>query len=205
MAYLGRSFFERAPDEVAHDLIGAHMVVRDDDALTTVRIVETEAYGGDDDPASHAYRGRSARNAAMFGPPGHLYVYLIYGVHWCMNVVTQEEGVASAVLLRGADLIDGACAHSPPHPPASLRGPGRLSKYLGVSGDDDGLDCCAPRARVRFSAPPTRDHDVRTSPRIGISRARERVSRYYLESGGGRARARSLPARGDEGGSRGVG
>lgn len=178
---LARSFFERPPDEVARDLIGAHMSVRHGDQLTTVRIVETEAYGGEDDPASHAYRGRTARNAAMFGPAGHLYVYLIYGMHWCMNVVTREEGVASAVLLRGVDLIDVDPADSLSRRSVSLRGPGRLCKYLGVSGDDDGLDCCATRARVRFSAPDARDVDVRTSPRIGISRARERVSRYYLD------------------------
>ena len=180
MGDLARRFFERPPDEVARDLIGAHMSVRHGEHLTTVRIVETEAYGGEDDPASHAHRGRTARNAAMFGPAGHLYVYLIYGVHWCMNVVTQEEGVASAVLLRGADLIDDDFADALSPPSASLRGPGRLCKYVGVNGGDDGLDCCALLARVRFSAPDVRDHDVRTSPRIGISRARERMSRYYL-------------------------
>ena len=196
--HLARSFFERPPDEVAHDLIGAHMVVRHGDHLTTVRIVETEAYGGEDDPASHAYRGRTARNAAMFGPPGHLYVYRIYGLHWCMNVVTQAEEVASAVLLRGAELVDVGSADTLRHRPESLRGPGRLSKYLDVSGDDDGLDSCSTLSRVRFLASDSRDRDVRTSPRIGISRARERVSRYYLEGSPGLSHARALPSRGDE-------
>ena len=194
MVSLARAFFERPPDEVARDLIGAHMLVRHADQLTTVRIVETEAYGGEDDPASHARRGPTARNAAMFGPAGHLYVYLIYGMHWCMNVVTQESGVASAVLLRGAEpvgppgVVDRAATGADVSPRA-LRGPGNLTKALGVTGADDGRDCCAPLARISFLASGAVALDAtRRSRRVGISRARERLSRYYLDGSTGVSR-----------------
>jgi len=104
-APLDRRFFERAPDAVAYDLVGSWLVLHDDDVERRALIVETEAYGGSDDPASHAFRGPTKRSAIMFGPAGFLYVYLIYGVHWCMNVVTGPEGTATAVLLRGAELL----------------------------------------------------------------------------------------------------
>ena len=182
-----RPFFERHPDEVAYDLIGALMTVRHDEGSIRVRIVETEAYGGEDDPASHAYRGRTARNGAMFGPPGHLYVYRIYGLHWCMNVVTRGPHQASAVLLRGAELLDDHEGHvAPPSAPA-LGGPGRLTRFLDVTGEDDGTDCCAADARVAFEAS-RRVGAVRRSPRVGISRARERLSRYYLDGSPGVSR-----------------
>lgn len=194
MGDLARGFFERPPDEVARDLIGAHMSVHHADHLSTVRIVETEAYGGEDDPASHAYRGRTARNAAMFGPAGHLYVYLIYGMHWCMNVVTQESGFASAVLLRGAepviplDVVDQPTTGSDVAPRV-LKGPGNLTKALGVTGDDDGRDCCHPLARISFQESGAVAPDAtRRSQRIGISRARERPSRYYLDGSAGVSR-----------------
>src|SRR5271154_5171866 len=104
-APLGREFFERGPDDVARALIGSLLVVRDSAREQVAMIVETEAYGGRSDPASHAFRGPTKRSAIMFGPAGYLYVYLIYGVHWCMNIVTQPAGTASAVLLRGAEMV----------------------------------------------------------------------------------------------------
>lgn len=183
MERLERSFFERAPDDVARELIGAQMTVRHRGTVMVVRIVETEAYGGDDDAASHAYRGRTTRNRAMFGPAGHLYVYRSYGVHWCMNVVTQGRDVASAVLLRAAEvLVDVNGVATIAELPRYLKGPGNLTKALGVNGADDGRNCCEPRARITFdSVNAARDADLERSPRIGISRARERLSRYYLE------------------------
>ncbi len=190
MENVARSFFERSPDEVAHDLVGVHMVVRDGEALTTVRIVETEAYGGEDDPASHASRGRTARNAAMFGPAGHLYVYRIYGVHWCMNVVTQGSDVPGAVLLRGAEVVATLGATAVLEPGRALKGPGNLTKALDVTGEDDGRDCCAPAPRIAFHSPaPVEDRVTRRSPRIGITKATERLSRYYLEGSAGVSRA----------------
>ena len=102
-ARLTREFFDRSPDEVAYDLVGSVLLLRDRDQELRALVVETEAYGGLDDPASHAYRGPTRRCEVMFGPPGMLYVYRIYGLHWCMNVVTEDTGTASAVLLRAAE------------------------------------------------------------------------------------------------------
>ena len=145
---------------------------------TRVLIVETEAYGGSDDPASHAFRGPTKRNEIMFGPAGYLYVYLIYGMHWCMNIVTGLRGDASAVLLRAGELYPTA-----PHgDPVALRGPGNLTRGLGITGQDNGLDCCGGEGRYltihrdRQTSWPTR-----TSRRIGITREVDRPSRYSLE------------------------
>ena len=171
---LGRSFFERDPDEVARELVGCLMVVRSAATTLTLRVTETEAYGGGDDPESHAFRGPTPRNSSMFGPPGHLYVYRSYGVHWCMNVVTGTVGQASAVLLRAAEVVgDGEGT--------ALRGPGLVTRFLGVTGEDDAMDCCRAASRVSFHrAACTAIAEVARSPRIGISQARERPSRYYL-------------------------
>jgi DNA-3-methyladenine glycosylase len=146
---LGREFFEHAPDDVARALIGSLLVVRDGEREHVAKIVETEAYGGRNDPASHAFRGPTKRSAIMFGPAGYLYVYLIYGVHWCMNVVTQASDEPSAVLLRGAQLL--SVDESGDERGTPLRGPGNLTKGLGITGNDNGLDCCADNAgRISF-------------------------------------------------------
>jgi DNA-3-methyladenine glycosylase len=176
---LSREFFEHPPDDVARALVGSLLVVRDDVRELVAMIVETEAYGGRNDPASHAYRGPTKRSAIMFGPAGYLYVYLIYGVHWCMNVVTQERDEPSAVLLRGAELLsnEGDSLGTP------LRGPGNLTKGLGITGSDNGLDCCAGNAqRIAFhrSLDDLSALQVDTSVRIGLSVERDRPSRYFL-------------------------
>jgi DNA-3-methyladenine glycosylase len=180
-----RSFFERPVDDVAHDLVGTTLVLYDADLVLRARVVETEAYGGSDDPASHAFRGPTQRCAVMFGPAGFLYVYRIYGMHWCMNVVTGEAGEASAVLLRAAELrsrpVDGAESQAES---TLLRGPGNLTRGLGVTGADNGLDCChSTSSRIAFCATTegTGARRVGRSPRIGISKERERPSRYFLE------------------------
>ena len=138
-----RKFFERQPDQVASELIGSLMIVRTSDVHSIVRLVETEAYGGDDDEASHAFRGVSKRNASMFGPAGHLYVYRSYGVHWCVNVVTGESGMASAVLLRAAEIVRVGSPSMGVFEPGSMRGPGNLTRALGITDDEDGSDCCS--------------------------------------------------------------
>jgi len=177
---LGRDFFERAPDDVARALIGSLLVLRDGVREDVAMIVETEAYGGRNDPASHAFRGPTKRSAIMFGPAGYLYVYLIYGVHWCMNVVTQATDEPSAVLLRGAQLLSVDESGDLGTP---LRGPGNLTKGLGITGSDNGLDCCADDAgRISFhrSLDDLSSLHVDTSVRIGLSVERDRPSRYYL-------------------------
>jgi DNA-3-methyladenine glycosylase len=179
-----RGFFERDPDDVARDLIGSMIVIRDGTDVVKARIVETEAYGGEDDPASHAHRGPTPRSAVMFGPAGHLYVYRSYGVHWCMNVVTGNEGTASAVLLRAAEIPSRAEQGDAQATSTMLRGPGNLTRGLGVTGADDGEDCCGePSGRFSFQAGPVEvgSDQIGCSPRIGVSRGQLRPSRYFLK------------------------
>jgi DNA-3-methyladenine glycosylase len=168
-----RDFFDRQSDVVARDLLDQFIVVRSQTQTLTAKILETEAYGGSDDPASHAFRGRTARSDIMFGEPGFLYVYLIYGVHWCMNVVTGPSGDASAVLLRAGELSSKEI----------LLGPGNLTRGLGISGSDNGIDCCGPRSgRVVFetNSAPLNELDIGRSRRIGLTKGVERESRYFV-------------------------
>jgi DNA-3-methyladenine glycosylase len=190
-----RSFFERDPDVVARDLVGADVVIRTAGHMVHARILETEAYGGGDDPASHAFRGPTPRCAVMFGPAGFLYVYRSYGVHWCMNVVTESTGTASAVLLRAAIIyslpVDGAARDTKS---LLLSGPGNLTRGLGITGTDNGQDCCEESTgRVSFQESRVDVGAVRVgcSKRIGLSRGQERLSRYFLEGYPALARNRS--------------
>lgn len=156
------------------------MIVRDT-RVRSARILETEAYDGLNDPASHAYRGPTPRSAIMFGPPGFLYVYLSYGIHWCMNIVTGEDGVASAVLLRAAEATDITSGEA--SPPVLLRGPGNLTRGLDITGADNGIDCCSvPSQRLSFRAATTVIDPlaIGQSRRIGLTRGQERLSRYFL-------------------------
>jgi DNA-3-methyladenine glycosylase len=180
-----RSFFERPPDAVAHDLIGSDIVIRAEGCVVQALIVDTEAYGGGDDPASHAFRGPTPRCEVMFGPAGFLYVYRSYGIHWCMNVVTEGEGTASAVLLRAAEvnvLTDDRDRANPRG--VLLRGPGNLTRGLGITGADSGGDCCGKfDARVTFHecAGEMVTEQIGRSERIGISKGMERLSRYFMQ------------------------
>jgi DNA-3-methyladenine glycosylase len=170
---LPRSFYERAPETVAPELLNKVVVV----GRRAARIVEVEAYRGTDDPASHAFGGPTPRAAIMFGPPGRLYVYLSYGVHWCANVVAHVPGVAGAVLLRAAEPIAGVDEIRAARPAARrdrdlLAGPGRLCAGLGIGPDHLGVDVVGTRSPVRVvddgTAPPERPA---IGPRVGISRA----------------------------------
>jgi DNA-3-methyladenine glycosylase len=179
-----RTFFERRPDVVARALIGATIVVRREDRMVSALIVETEAYGGSDDPASHAFRGPTPRCEVMFGPAGFLYVYRSYGIHWCVNVVTGESGTASAVLLRAA-AISASSETSLVGDSSSLllRGPGNLSRGLGLNGTDNRDDCCQREGtRVSFQNGPAAVASdlIGRSARIGISKGQERLSRYFF-------------------------
>ena len=130
--------------EVAPRLLGAELRHASDAGSVALRLTEVEAYDGANDAGSHAYRGRTPRNAVMFGPPGHLYCYFTYGMHVCCNVVTGTEGVASAVLLRAGEVIDGIELARSRRPGASdrdlARGPARLCKALGIELSDNGND-----------------------------------------------------------------
>ena len=163
--------------DVAPELIGATLLV---DGVGGV-IVEVEAYGRDD-PASHGFRGRTARNAAMFGPPGHAYVYRSYGVHWCLNVVTDGEGTAAAVLIRALEPTHGLETMRARRGVENARllcsGPGRLCQALGITGAHDGLPLDEPPFELRSRPSPVA---VVSGPRVGISQAAHLPWRYVLE------------------------
>jgi DNA-3-methyladenine glycosylase len=174
---LRRSFFARSVHEVAPDLIGVTLLV---DAVGG-RIVEVEAYD-QEDPASHGYRGRTARNEAMFGPPGHAYVYRSYGIHWCLNLVCGEEGVPEAALIRALEPTAGVDVQrrrrGVQEPKALCSGPGKLCQALAITRQHDGL----PLDRAPFRLEPRREAPgIVTAPRIGITRATE-LSWRYLEA-----------------------
>lgn len=154
------------------------------EGLVSVRITEVEAYAGPEDPASHAFRGPTPRTEVMFGPAGRLYVYRSHGLHWCANVVTGPVGTASALLLRGGEVVDGLGLARHRRGPTIrdrdlARGPGRLCQALGITGAHGGVDLLGGALRLEGlgTAEPSR---VRTGPRVGVSRAAERPWRFWL-------------------------
>lgn len=172
---LPRSFYARPAEAVAPELLGAVVESETPEGLVAVRLTEVEAYAGEDDPASHAWRGPTPRTAVMFGPPGHVYVYFTYGMHWCANLVCAADGVAAAVLLRAGEIVEGealARVRRGPRPPARrlASGPANLARALGLDGAWHGDDVTRARGRlrVRGGAPAP---EVVAGPRVGITRA----------------------------------
>jgi len=170
--------------EVAPMLLGATVVSEVGGERVVARITEVEAYEGQDDPASHAFRGPTKRNAVMFGEAGHLYCYFIYGMHWCANITCQRSGTAGAVLLRAADIAEGepaARSRTATAVPAGklASGPARLARSLGLTGSHTGLDLLSADSPVRLTMldPPT---DYRAGPRVGIAVAAEHPWRFWL-------------------------
>lgn len=160
---------------VAQQLLGKTLVVNKNGHLCAGRIVETEAYLGAHDLAAHSCRGLTPRTQIMFGPAGYAYVYLIYGLHHCMNIVTGPEGNGSAVLLRGVEPV--LHLSKPSH------GPGRLSKAMGINRDDNGVDLCGNRLYV-LDTPSVPDSQRIASPRIGVDYAGEWAKvplRFYIK------------------------
>jgi len=172
---LAPALLDRPVLEVAPDLLGAVVRHATPDGTVAVRLTEVEAYDGANDPGSHAFRGRTPRNAVMFGPPGHVYVYFTYGMHWCMNLVCGPEGRASAVLLRAGEVVEGAPLATRRRPTAKTprelaRGPARLTLALGVDGSQDGLDATDPTSPLTVSTPAgTRGGQVLHGPRVGVA------------------------------------
>jgi DNA-3-methyladenine glycosylase len=177
---LPRAFYARPTATVARDLLGKILVRTRGRRQDRARIVEVEAYLGERDQASHARRGPTKRAAIMFGPPGFLYVYLVYGMHHCMNLVTERDGVAGAVLIRAAEALPGMAATGTGG--RSLSGPGRLCAGLGITRSDNGLDVTGPGALfVADSGEPPPRRAV--SPRIGVAYAGDwatRRLRFYV-------------------------
>lgn len=183
-APLPPTFYERPAREVAPSLIGHYLVSTLGAARTAGRIVEVEAYLGPDDPASHAAAriGRTARNEAMFGPPGSAYVYRSYGIHWCLNAVTDTEGHPAAVLIRALEPVEGLDvmrARRGTRDRDLARGPGRLTEALGITGDENGHRLQDPPLMLCKGEPPD-SAELETGPRVGISRAVEWPLRFTL-------------------------
>ncbi len=196
-APLPRSFYDRPTDLVARELLGCLVAVRTDGLLRVGRIVETEAYLGVRDLACHSAKGRTPRTEVMFGPPGFAYVYLIYGMHHCLNAVTRTEGEAEAVLIRALEPVANLLGEA--------NGPGKLCKALGVSRAHNGLDLtggsAAPLGELLITpgTPPAR---IERGPRVGVDYAgawAKRLLRFYEHGNlhvspahGVRSRARRL-------------
>ncbi|WP_373307467.1 DNA-3-methyladenine glycosylase [Cellulomonas pakistanensis] len=173
-----RTWFGRPVLTVAPDLLGAFVTVRSDEGDITLRITEVEAYAGEADPGSHAFRGRTARNAVMFGEPGRLYVYRHLGLHHCVNVVTGPAGAASAVLLRAGEVVDGVELARDRRLRSGVvdsdrqiaRGPARLAVALGLDLSDYGADLTEPGGRVVVHRDPDAVVGVHaTGPRVGVA------------------------------------
>ncbi|MGC5000433.1 DNA-3-methyladenine glycosylase [Streptomyces sp. DT195] len=173
---LPRDFFDRPVLEVAPDLLGRLLIRSTPDGPIALRLTEVEAYDGPNDPGSHAYRGRTARNDVMFGPPGHVYVYFTYGMWHCMNLVCGPEGTASGVLLRAGEIVEGAELArerrlSARNDKELAKGPARLATALDVDRALDGTDACTLQdTPLRILAgTPVPSEQVRSGPRTGVA------------------------------------
>lgn len=168
--------------EAARLLLGCVLRTAD----SAVRITEVEAYCGTDDPASHAFKGLTRRNAVMFGPAGHLYTYTMHG-HTCCNVVCSPQGVAHAVLIRAGEVVDGRDVARARRRPGIVewqlaRGPGNLTRALGITMEHSGVNLCSGSAPVRLEPGGLHDTEVvATGPRVGVSRAAEVPLRFWID------------------------
>lgn len=196
MKKLRRSFYLRPTLEVARDLLGKYIVRVDHGKRLVGRIVETEAYR-QDDPASHAFRGRTKRNDVMFWNGGHLYVYFTYGMHFCANVVTREEDTGEAVLIRAVEPMKGVeemmrnrgrtaderTSRTPEafHPPVNLtNGPAKLCQALDIRREQNGTDLLGGEIYL-LDAPRLPDSDIGRSARIGIVKGKEKKWRFFVK------------------------
>jgi DNA-3-methyladenine glycosylase len=187
MGRLGRDFYRRSTLTVARELLGKRLVRVVDGQRLCGLIVEVEAYIGEDDAACHAACGRTPRNEAMYGLPGCAYVYFIYGMHHCLNVVTEEEGFPAAVLIRALEPLEGLeimRRHRPGRPDSELtNGPAKLCQALAISRDLNGVDLCTGEALFIEEGRRVDQGEIEASPRIGIQGdelARSVLWRFYL-------------------------
>ncbi|MCA1189956.1 MULTISPECIES: DNA-3-methyladenine glycosylase [Saccharopolyspora] len=184
---LTRAELAHDPLRVARSLLGCELRSSHPEGDVRVRLVEVEAYRGGDDPASHCYRGKTQRNAVMFGPAGHLYVYFVYGLHFCINVVCTEDGVPGAVLLRAAEVLDGTELARSRRPAVRkdvqlASGPARLAGVLGITREHNGIDLTDPDSPIRLlDGPAVDEDDVRTGPRVGVATAVDLPWRSWID------------------------
>ena len=195
MTLIPRDFFARHSVQVAPELLGCIMEHQTAAGLVADELTEVEAYAGASDPASHAYRGKTARNAVMFGPPGHAYVYFTYGMHFCVNLVCLGNGSASAVLLRAGRVIEGEeLARARRTRGATTvsfrdlaRGPARLCQALDIDRSQDGADVVVPDSPLRMCWPDasttarSAERKVASGPRVGVSAAAEVPWRFWID------------------------
>ncbi|MBV9280475.1 MAG: DNA-3-methyladenine glycosylase [Chloroflexi bacterium] len=181
-ARLPRLFFDRPAAEVARDLLGKVLAGRGEAGVLRGRIVEVEAYTGQSDPGSHAFRGATPRNRVMFGPPGHLYVYFTYGMHFCVNVVTDPAGVAGAVLLRALQPMEGIDLmrrRRGDRPDVELcNGPAKLCQAFGITRRQNGLDLEGEDIWIEDDG--FEIGDIAISTRVGLKEGRDLPLRFYL-------------------------
>jgi len=188
---LPRSFFARDPRRVASQLLGKVLVRETPDLRLTARVVEVEAYLGEQDPAAHAAAGQTLRNAVLFGPPGHAYIYFIYGNHYCLNVSCEPEGKAGGVLFRAVEPLTGIeemarargiTVSGPRDLPQLTSGPGRLSQAFGITrARDNGCDLTSVASSLWLGNDGYRVRGIGVTPRIGITKAADRPLRYLIE------------------------
>ena len=183
---LSRDFFDRPVLQVAPDLLGRALVHESPAGRVVARLTEVEAYDGPNDPGSHAYRGRTKRNATMFGPPGHVYVYFTYGMHYCMNLVCGPPGTPTGILLRAAAVTEGAALVQERRPTARkesefARGPARLVLALGVGPGDDGADICGDGPLKIFTGDPPARARIHKGPRVGLREAADYPWRFWIQ------------------------
>ena len=192
-AILPREFYNRDPVTVGRELLGKLLIRRQGRKLLAGRVVEDEAYLGSDDPAAHAYAGLTPRNAVLFGPPGHAYVYFIYGNHYCLNVSCMPEGLGEGVLLRAMEPVFGLAAMArardielaTPSSVAHLRllssGPGRMAEALGITrARDNNKDLTSVQSDLWFADDGFRPERIATTLRIGIRKAVEQPLRFVI-------------------------
>jgi DNA-3-methyladenine glycosylase len=186
---LPRSFYLHSPDTVAPSLLGKLVTRRIDGHRVTGRIVELEAYLGLDDPASHSYIGKTARNAVLFGPPGFAYVYFIYGMYYCLNVSCQPEGHAGGVLIRALEPVEGLDIMarlrklpSSANPRLLTSGPGRLCQALDITrAAHNGLDLTSRTSPLQILDDGYQPASILATPRIGIRKAVDEPLRFIIE------------------------
>jgi len=190
---LDRAFFNRDPRRVARELLGKVLVRKDErptHAPLTARFVEVEAYLGENDPAAHSAAGRTLRNAVLFGPPGYAYVYFIYGVHYCLNVSCEPDGTAGGVLFRALEPLTGTEEmakargveiHGPKDLVSLTNGPGKLCEAFGITrARDNGCDLTSPASGLWIGEDDYHARGIRTTSRIGITKAADMPLRYLL-------------------------
>jgi DNA-3-methyladenine glycosylase len=181
---LDRKFYDRPSLKVARELLGKYLVVQKDGRLLSGKIVETEAYIGFKDPASHAYKGMTPRNEVMFGYPGYAYVYLTYGMHHCLNLVTERNGYPAAVLIRALEPADGVELMKKRRGSQNLKdltsGPAKLCKALGIDRKLNGADLCSDLIYVEDRGEVIKK--IASSSRIGIKEGKKKNWRFYIKN-----------------------